>query len=127
VSAGVRTQQRRRLERLGIDVDTLESEFVSHQAVHTYLTEGLGLSTSSPDEGDRVERTERRLNKLRGRTAAVAESSLADLAAADALTVGDLECSVDLRVFCTDCNRGYELTALLDRGGCACADADGES
>jgi hypothetical protein len=31
------TRARRRLEREGVDVDELESNFVTHQAIHTYL------------------------------------------------------------------------------------------
>jgi len=37
VSSGVRTRVERRLDRNGIDVDAVTSDFVTHQSVHTYL------------------------------------------------------------------------------------------
>ncbi|MFC7007207.1 rod-determining factor RdfA [Halalkalicoccus salilacus] len=42
VSAGMHQQARRELERAGVDVDALESDFVSHQSIYTYLTDHRG-------------------------------------------------------------------------------------
>jgi hypothetical protein len=120
VSAGVRTQQRNRLERAGIDVDELESDFVTHQAVHTYLTNGLDISKTSSDDADPVEKHETRIQRLRNRLDAVMAQSLDELETAGELSTGRVDTSVSLQVYCEDCETQYELLALLDDGGCNC-------
>ena len=120
VSAGVRTQQRNRLERMGVDLDELEGNFVTHQAVHTYLTDGLNLSKQSPAESDPVGTHERRVNRLRSRTTAVIEDSLSSLSAGDHITVGSPDVIVDLGVYCHECGKQFEFADLLEQGGCDC-------
>lgn len=122
VSAGVRIQQRNRLDRAGIDVDELESDFVTHQAVHTYLTKGLEVSKSADDETDPVEKREVRIQRLRSRLDAVLGQSLTELRGADELTLGEFETSVSLQVYCEDCGMQYGLAELLDNGGCDCSE-----
>jgi hypothetical protein len=124
VSAGVRTQQRNRLERDGVDVDELETDFVTHQAVYTYLTKGLGISKEQDDETDPLEKHEERIQRLRSRTVAVTDNSLTELRNAGDLTLGSFDTNVDIRVYCQDCETQYELTELLQRGGCACEPDD---
>ena len=124
VSAGVRTQQRNRLERDGVDVDELENDFVTHQAVYTYLTKGLGISKEKDDETDPLEKHEERIQRLRSRTVAVTDNSLTELRNAGDLTLGSFDTNVDIRVYCQDCETQYELTELLQRGGCACEPDD---
>lgn len=120
VSAGVRIQQRNRLERRGIDVDQLEGDFVTHQAVYTYLTEGLDVSKDTSTETDPVEKHETRIQRLRSRLNAVMDQSLAELQAADDLTTGELDTTVSLQIFCQDCETQYELSELFEQGGCSC-------
>ncbi|WP_302082376.1 rod-determining factor RdfA [Salinibaculum rarum] len=120
VSVGVRTQQRNRLERAGVDVDQCEDEFVTHQAVYTYLTKALGVSKDDRDETDPLEKHEERIQRLRSRTAAVMENSLTELQNDETITLGSFDTTVDLRVYCQDCETQYELSSLLARGGCTC-------
>lgn len=120
VSVGVQTQQRNRLEREGIDVEQLESDFVTHQAVYTYLTKGLGVSKEESDDTDPVEKHEERIQRLRSRTAAVMENSLEELQNGGDLSLGSFDTTVDLRVYCQDCETQYELSTLLEAGSCNC-------
>lgn len=120
VSAGVRTQQRNRLERAGIDVEKLQGDFVTHQAVHTYLTKGLDISKESTEETDAIEKHETRIQRLRSRLDAVMGQSLEELDGAGELSVGEVDTTVSLQVYCEDCESQYELTELLDDGGCNC-------
>ncbi len=120
VSAGVRTQQRNRLQRTGVDVDQLESDFVTHQAVYTYLTTALDISKEQADDTDPLEKHEQRIQRLRSRTVAVTENSLDDLSAAGDLTLGSFDTIVDIRVYCQDCQTQFDLTDLLEAGGCNC-------
>lgn len=119
VSAGVRTQQRNRLERAGVDVDELESRFVTHQAVHTYLTTGLGISKDSA-ESEPVEKHEERIQRLRSRTVAVVENSLSELRESGEITTGEFDVSVDIQIYCRTCNTQVPLADFLDGSGCEC-------
>jgi hypothetical protein len=120
VSAGVQIQQENRLERTGIDVDTLKSEFVTHQAVHTYLTKGLDISKESTDQTDPIEKHETRIERLRNRLDAVVEQSLADLRKAGELSTGEVDATISIQVYCEDCGTQYELRELLQNGACTC-------
>lgn len=120
VSAGERTQQRNRLEREGVHVEALEGDFVTHQAVHTYLTEALDVTKQVDGSDDPVETHDQRINRLRSRTAAVTRNSIETLSNQGELTVGDHDVMVDVRVYCHDCGSQYSIAELLDNGGCAC-------
>jgi hypothetical protein len=120
VSVGVRTQQRNRLDRDGIDVETIESDFVTHQAVHTYLTDVLEVSKETSDHANPVEKHEQRIQRLRSRTEAVSENSLSELVNDDELTLGEHNVVVDLQVYCRDCATQYDIATLFREGGCDC-------
>jgi hypothetical protein len=122
VSAGVHIQQRNRLERIGIDVDELESDFVTHQAVHTYLTKGLDISKSSATDTDPIEKRATRIQRLRNRLDAVMEQSLSQLQNSGDLSTGEVDTIVGLQVYCEDCETQYELLELLEEGSCDCPD-----
>lgn len=120
VSVGVRTQQRNRLGRDGIDVETIESDFVTHQAVHTYLTDVLEVSKEKSEHANPVEKHEQRIQRLRSRTEAVSENSLSELVHDDELTLGEHNVVVDLQVYCRDCGTQYDIATLFREGGCDC-------
>lgn len=120
VSPGVQTQQRKRLERKAVDVETLESDYVSHQAVYTYLTEGLELSKEALDDTEPIEKHDRRIRRLQNRATAVMENTLEELEAAGEVTLGPTTCTVDMNVYCQDCHRQYQMSELLENGGCDC-------
>jgi hypothetical protein len=120
VSTGVRIQQRNRLERDGVDVDDLEADFVTHQAVHTYLTKGLDVSKESADDTEPLEKHETRIQRLRNRLNAVMEQSLEELETAGELSTGDIDATVSLQIYCADCETQYDLPELLQNGGCDC-------
>lgn len=120
-SAGDQTDLRNRLEREGVPVDSVTSDFVSHQTVHTFLTEHLDVSYGE-DERPQVEKDAERINRLESRLAAVADDAVDRSDRTERITVGDAEVFVETRVLCTDCGGSFTVQSLLDRGGCNCAD-----
>ncbi|WP_255197409.1 rod-determining factor RdfA [Halorarius litoreus] len=120
VSRGDRVRAETRLRQAGIDVEELRGDFVSHQAIHTHLTKHLGVSLPESDDGDRIEKTAGVIQRLKSRLQAVAESNLQSLVDTDRLSLGSFSVLVDVRVYCSDCGTQYELTELLDQGGCDC-------
>ncbi len=120
VSAGERTEARSRLERADIDVEALESDFVSHQAIHTYLTERRGAVHQAAPPEERLENSLTTLRRLESRVETVADNVLDSARSADLLEVGDYEVLVSTAVLCRSCGRQYPATELLKRGHCDC-------
>lgn len=118
VSQADTLRKERELERTGIDVEALERDFVTHQAIHTYLTEyrEAELSDQSPDPDRKIETLER----LEGRTTAVSESTLDSLIRTDQVTDREYELFVEVRTVCEECGSDYALVDLIDQGGCDC-------
>lgn len=119
VSAGMRAQQRNRLTRAGVDVERLEEDFVTHQAIHTYLTDGLNVSKKT-EPADPIRKNKERIARLRGRTGAVVENALSELQGTGDIEVGEHDVFVDIKVYCTECETQVQLSELFATGGCEC-------
>lgn len=121
VSAGVRTQARKRFEREGLDVEHIERDFVSHQAIHTYLTKYRGVQKEAQTtDSNRIEKAAQTVQRLKNRLAVVATNTLETLRSTGRIALGDFDVSVDVRVFCRDCGEQYDVRGLLESGGCNC-------
>lgn len=110
---------RRHLEREGLDVDGLISDFVTHQAIRSYL-KGTRGAEYAPNKRDPLERETENLQKLRGRVASVTEGKLKRLRDGNHLEIGEFRTIVDTSVVCENCGSQYGITELLDRGRCDC-------
>lgn len=121
VSAGMETQARRRLEREGVEPDTVTDDFVSHQAIHTFLTSDLEIEPpEGPSAADRLEADRETIQRLQSRLEAVTDDTIGRLNTADSIDIGDFSVLVDVQVFCEECGQQYEIGELLTRGGCQC-------
>lgn len=118
VSDGDRTRMRRRLERQGIDVDTLLEDFVTYQAVRTYLMEDRDAEYEH--ERASLEEEAERVRLLRGRISTVTENKLEQLSSREDIALGEFRTIVDVTVICEDCGAQEAVTELLERGGCDC-------
>lgn len=121
VASADRTRVRRRLKRDGVDVDALRDDFVTYQAVRTYLKKYRGAE-HSPAKTDPLEREATNVQRLRGRVDSVTEGKLEQLRDSGALSIGEFRTLVDVRVVCEDCNAQYDVVDLLEAGGCDCTD-----
>ncbi|QLG29635.1 hypothetical protein HUG10_18675 (plasmid) [Halorarum halophilum] len=119
VSEADRMRKRRELEQDGLDVPRVRNDFVTHQAIHTYLTKYR--EAELPDRSaDRVQRKVETLERLQGRTSVVAESTIEGLANSDDITDREYEVFVDIQVVCSECGTGYAIGELIRQGGCSC-------
>lgn len=119
VSGAEETRTRRRLEREGVDVERLQSDFVTYQAIRTYLKDDRGAEHTTDDRPRTVVETEN-IQRLRGRTVTVTEGKLDQLRSGDHIHIGDFRVFTDINVLCEDCGTQYEVEELLERGGCEC-------
>ena len=118
-SSGDRVEVRNRLEWNGIDVDALESDFVTHQAIHTYLRKYRGVDRTESDTDPR-ERERETIERLQGRTKAVVKNSIERLATQDELELDSFDVLVDIQVICGECGTQYQIADLLNGAGCDC-------
>lgn len=120
ISSAKATRVQRRLERDGVDVESLKTDFVTYQAIRTYLKDHRGAEYT-PAETDPLERETTNVQKLRGRMVSVTEDKLEQLRNSGVLTLGDFRTIAEIQVICEDCNTQYDVVELLDRGSCECS------
>jgi hypothetical protein len=121
VSSADRTRVRRRLEREGISVDDLESDFVTYQAVRFYLKDYRDAEYT-PDVTDPIERQRTSIQELRGRMTSVTESKLEQLCDNDEITLGNFRTLANITVICEECSAQLDVLDLLKWGECECTD-----
>jgi hypothetical protein len=119
VSAAQRTRVRRRLQRDGMDVDALEADFVTYQAIRTYLKEYREAEYVQEDR-DPIEREVENVERLRGRVETVTTGKLDQLQNSGALSLGSARTMVDIKVVCEDCHSQYDILELLEEEECDC-------
>jgi 3-oxoacyl-[acyl-carrier-protein] synthase III len=119
VTAGSRVEAEATLEDNGIDPEQLKREFVSHQAIHTYLTKFRGVSKdkSALDPREQAQNT---IQKLRNRLIAVIENTLEQHRDQQRITLGEFNILLDIQILCEECGASYSIMELFDRGGCNC-------
>jgi hypothetical protein len=122
VSSGMRMEARTRLERNGVDVDGLESDFVTYQAIRSYLTSYRDAEYERSSDENPVESVLDTIQRLRSRLGSVVEGSLGRLRSTDQLTLGEFRLFIDVDVLCEECGAQYGVVELLERGGCDCGE-----
>lgn len=108
-----------RLEFLGLDVDELRDDFVSHQTVKHHLNGCLDVDTSRSGL-ESIEDGKAQIQYSRDRHRTVLDSTIGQLVQTGELDIGEYELSQTASITCTDCSRSYRLEEFLDRGRCEC-------
>ena len=121
VSSGDRMRIRRRLKRDGVDVDKLESDFVTYQAIRSYLKDNRNAEYK-PNTTDPIDREKTNIQRLRGRMTSVTDGKLEQLRSRNIVDIGEFQTLANIQVICEDCNAKFEVLELLERGSCDCSD-----
>jgi hypothetical protein len=124
--SGKATELRDRLDDVGVPVEEVRDDFVSHQTVRKHLNECLDVDTGRSPTTDVREATNL-IEWARSRDEQIIDRTLSRLRRSGALDVGELTVVHSVRVMCEDCGRSYRLQSLLDDGGCSCGGTDGGS
>jgi len=119
VSQADKRRKQRELDAMNVDVEAVESDFVTHQAIHTYLTKHRGAELPEQPE-DVAEQKAQTIERLQGRTSAVTESTIDALTSNGQITDHEYDVVVAVRVVCPDCGTEYSAGELLRDGGCDC-------
>jgi len=121
VSEGMRVRTRNRLTREGVDLEGVESSFVSHPTMSSHLRDCLDVEPSTPSP-DPVAMSRERVFKMVTRAERVIENTLESLAASGHVAAGTLAVTVDVQVVCEDCGAHADVSSFVDGGGCDCDD-----
>jgi hypothetical protein len=116
VSRGDQRQAERRLEREQIDVAELKKDFVTHQAIHTYLREHRGVTQDSrktPEE--RRNNARETTDRLRSRAEAVIQNTLQGFARTSEFPIDNFDVIVDVRVVDTESGETFTVDELLSQ------------
>jgi hypothetical protein len=121
VSQGMRTQARNRLQKHEIDIDQLQSDFVSYGTVRRHLKGCLDAERESTEaNNDPTETSAQRIAALQNRTVAVTENTLSQLASVGELAAGDVDVFVDITVSCSTCGTHAPVRDYIEGNGCDC-------
>ncbi len=113
------TRARRELERADIDPESVSRDFVTHQAIHTYLTKERDASLPEQEKNTIPNKIET-IQKLEGRLAAVAENAVSSLPSSREIDSEDYDILVDVRAVCPECGSDRPVGDLLRNEGCDC-------
>ncbi|SNR57823.1 rod-determining factor RdfA [Halorubrum vacuolatum] len=119
VSSGKRTEVRNRLEREGINVEQLENDFVTYQAIRSYLKEYRNATYEKTDE-NRVEKSVETIQRLKSRTTSVVETTFTQLNENGSISIGEFRVIIDINVYCQSCGTQYGAVELLKKKNCEC-------
>jgi hypothetical protein len=127
VSAGVQTETRNRLERNGVDIEKLERDFVSYQAIRSYLTEWRDASYETLSDEEKIGKDLESIQRLLTRTESVAGDRIEKLRDTGRIEADDFEILLSMQVLCQRCGNQYPVATFLEQGGCECMqDEDAE-
>lgn len=122
VTAADRTQAETKLSRAGIDIERLRRDFVSHQAVHTYLRDHRDIEPPDDRESpaESVQNRSETIQRLRNRLVAVTDRSLRSLRTAGHISQGSFDVLASVTVHCNECGATHDVVELLQQRGCDC-------
>jgi len=107
------------MEKHGIDLEELESDFISYQTVRTHLNDCLGVDTSrqgveSIEEGYEIIRGDRQRHQE------VVSRTIARFSRLNLVQIENPTVTVSTTIECESCKRTYRILEFLEQGRCEC-------
>ncbi|KDS92185.1 hypothetical protein FK85_03110 [Halorubrum saccharovorum] len=123
VNRSRQVELRSKLQRNDVDVDEIESDFVSHQTVRNHLHDCREIDTSRDSTAD-IEGARKTIEWAQARSEGVIEQTLERLQSADEISERPTEVTQSVRVACTVCGSTYRIEDFLEQRGCDCASGE---
>lgn len=115
-----RTDARRELASAGVEVDTVEEDFVSYQTIKKHLNECLDTDTSRSYEPD-LESDIDTFEQIFSRVDNVVSKTINRLRRYGELSLGEPEVLISVKVRCGDCGRTHDVISLMRERECPCS------
>lgn len=107
------------LKQKGVKVDDLMEDFVSYQAVNTWLKKSKGAEPPEKDTSqEREAKMIARVRKLRSRCEKVGVDSIELLRKMGDVTTAPVDVDVRFTVTCKECKFPMPITEFISKGGC---------
>jgi len=120
VSSGVRTETRTRLERDGVDVDRLDRQFVTYQAIRSYLQEYRDAEYEGQSDREKIKKDRRSIRRLMARTESVTQERIENLRDSGRFDLDQFEVFLDAQILCENCGTQHTVAELFEQQGCEC-------
>lgn len=114
---------RTRLAQLGVDVEAIEADWVTHPTIRIHLRECLDVDTHRTTTIT-LDDARNTIEWARTRCANVVAQTFTRLRNADVISTGPLDVSVTIQITYTTCGKTYRPSQLLTRRECACTATD---
>ena len=116
-----RAEVRARLSDAGVDVETLESAFVSHVTLRSHLQDCVDVAPDEPLPP--FDQTINTTQGARSRAVNVIQSTIDRAVTNGQLETRALDVDVSIQLTCQECGDTFYLSELLDKRRCSCATA----
>lgn len=120
VSRGVRTDTRNRLERNGINVEELESDFVSYQSIRRHLRDRRGVEYEHISDEEKIEKDRESIQQLVTRTQTVIDDRIRKLSTTGRVDFEEFQVVLNPQILCQNCGTQYTVEELFEQQGCSC-------
>lgn len=120
ISPGVRTDTQQTLREYGVDVALLEQNFVTYQAIRSYLKDWRGAEYEQPSNDEKRTKDRESIQRLLTKTLSVTEDRLEKLRETDRIDAEEFEVFIDAKVLCQECGIQYAVADFIDNRGCDC-------
>jgi hypothetical protein len=120
VSTGVRTETRNQLEQHGVDVGDLLSDFVTYQAIRTYLNEWREVEYETITDSEKIEKDLQSIQRLITRTQSVTEDRIEKLRDTNRIDIDEFGVLINAEILCQNCGKQYSLQSFFEERGCDC-------
>lgn len=114
-----------RLEKSGIDVDTLTNDWVTHPTVRDHFRKCLDINTSR-QEAITIDDAIDTIEWARARCSGVIDTTFKRLTKANLVKISNHKVSITIRITCTECGEIYRPTSLIEQRSCSCNHDDDE-
>jgi hypothetical protein len=114
-----RAELRARLRDKGVNVDDLETAFVSHVTIRSHLQECVNVQPAETTTD--FEKTVNTVRWARTRAENIIQNTLNSAVSTDDLQTGDIETELIVRATCEKCGDTFYIEELFDERQCSCA------
>lgn len=119
VPADREARVRKRFEQTGVDIEEIESHWVTHPTVRAHFNDCLDIDTARTTRIT-AETARNTIEWARTRCSRVVAQTISRLSSAELVAIGDAKVSVMIQITCSKCGSTYRFSTLLKEGTCAC-------
>lgn len=114
-----RARVEKRLEQVGVDVEAIRSDWITHTTVSSHLNDCLGIDTnrSKPISQDQAGKT---IEWAKTKCRRIISRTVTRLQANNKIAIADPDVSISVHITCTDCHQTFSPEELTQSGTCEC-------